>query len=202
MSTRLFSPDAGNRKPRARATNVATSLLLGLAAGCWILLGHAGSAIANGASTAATDAEILGTYIQVNGFDVETALLGRSQASSPAVRELATRVSSDHLGVRQAAFELAAKCKVSPVLAGSRAAAAREHDRAMTTLATLTGAAFDKAYLQHEAAFHRAAIDAVREVLQPSATCPALKDHFKEVLPAFERHLSETQALARELAAR
>src|SRR5580765_771831 len=100
VSTRLFSPDAGNRKPRARATNVATSLLLGLAAGCWILLGHAGSAIANGASTAATDAEILGTYIQVNGFDVETALLGRSQASSPAVRELATRVSSDHLGVR------------------------------------------------------------------------------------------------------
>jgi predicted outer membrane protein len=25
----------------------------------------------------------------------------------------------------------------------------------MTTLATLTGATFDKAYLQHEAAFHR-----------------------------------------------
>ena len=198
MSTRLFFSNAEYRAPR---TYVATVLLVGFAA-CWMVLAHAGSAVAGVASNTVTDAEILGTYIQVNGFDVEAALLGRSQASSSAVRELATRVSSDHLGVRQSAFELAAKCKVSPVLAGSRAAAAVEHDRAMTTLATLSGDIFDKAYLQYEAAFHRSAIDAVRQVLQPSATCPALKDHFKAVLPAFERHLSETQALLRELAAR
>jgi predicted outer membrane protein len=81
----------------------------------------AGSAVVATASNshstiaAVSDAEILGTYIQVNGFDVETALLGRSQASLNAVRELAVRVSSDHLGVRQAAFDLAAKCKVWPV---------------------------------------------------------------------------------------
>ena len=202
MSTRLFFADSGHRKPRARAANVATTLLVGFAAACWMALAHAGSAAAGVTSGTVTDAEILGTYIQVNGFDVETALLGRSQASSSTVRELATRVSSDHLGVRQTAFELAATCKVSPVLAGSRAAAALEHNRAMMTLATLAGANFDKAYLEHEAAFHRSAIDAVRQVLQPSATCPALKDHFKAVLPAFEHHFTETQALLRELAAR
>ena len=202
MSTTLFLSDAEHRRPRVRAANVVTTSLMACAAACWLVVAHAGSAVASVASNVVTDAEILGTYIQVNGFDVETALLGRSQASTSAVRELATRVSSDHLGVRQSAFELAAKCKVSPVLAGSRTAAALEHDRALATLATLSGASFDKAYLEHEAAFHRSAIDAVRQVLQPSATCPALKDHFKAVLPAFERHLSETQALLRELPAR
>jgi len=178
-----------------------------------LLMAFAGSALA-GSAVAATasdshstiaavsDAEILGTYIQVNGFDVETALLGRSQASSNAVRELAVRVSSDHLGVRQAAFDLAAKCKVWPVLASSRTAAASEHGRVMATLLTLTGGEFDRAYVQHEVAFHRAAIDAVRQVLLPAATCPALKAHFKDVLPAFAKHLSETEALASQLTGR
>lgn len=202
VRTPLSISDVGNQKPRSPFAKLPATWLLGFATGFSIVLAHAGSAIANVPPTALTDAEILGTYIQVNSFDVETALLGRSQASSTAVRELATRVASDHLGVRQSAFELAVKCKVSPVLASGRVSAAQEHGRAMTTLVALTGAAFDKAYLQHEAAFHHAAIDAVRQALLPSATCPALKAHFNEVLPAFERHLSETQALARELTAR
>ena len=202
MRTTLFISDTRNQKPRSRSAKLVTTWLLVFAAGSWVVFTHAGVAIAHVPPTALTDAEVLGTYIQVNGFDVETALLGRSQASSAAVRELATRVASDHLSVRQAAFELAAKCRVTPVLAGARVSAAREHGQAMTTLVALTGAAFDKAYLQHEAAFHHAAIDAVRHVLEPSAKCPALKSHFNDVLPAFERHLSETQALARELTER
>jgi putative membrane protein len=187
-----------------KETVVRTKLLAGsvFVAGCWFLSGLARADVARGAPIAVTDAEILGTYIQVNGFDVETALLGRSQASSKAVRDLAATVSSDHLAVRQAAFELAAKCNVAPVLATSRGAAALEHGQVMMRLSALTGPDFDKAYLDRDVAFHRSAIDVVQRVFQPSATCPALKAHFKDVLPAFERHLSETEALARELAIR
>ena len=177
-------------------------LLPVFAAGCWAAFGLIGAARAGVVPTALTDAEVLGVYIQVNGFDIETALLGRAQASSTEVREMATHVSADHLGVRHAAFDLAATCKVSPVLPSSRVTAAIEHDRSMANLTSLIGTQFDKAYLRHEVAFHRAAIDAVRQVLLPSATCPALKAHFKDVLPAFEQHVSETEALARGLAAR
>jgi putative membrane protein len=178
------------------------TLLIALTTGCCVVLGAIGPAIAHGTPAGVTDAEALGIYVQVNGFDVETALLGRAQAASPAVRELATQVAVDHIGVRQAAFDLAVKCKVSPVLPSSRNAAAIEHGRAMTRLAALKGASFDPVYLQHEAAFHRAAIDAVRQVLEPSATCPALKAHFKEILPALEHHLSVTEELARALPTR
>ena len=186
-------------------------LLPVIAAGCFVALGLAGSAIAGVAPvapvapvarTAMTDADVLGIYIQVNGFDVETALLGRALAGSSAVRDLAAQVATDHISVRAAAFDLATKCNVSPVLPGSRNAAAVEHGRAMTKLGALAGAGFDTAYLQHEVAFHRAAIDAVKQVLQPAATCPALKAHFKEILPALEHHLSVTEALARGLTAR
>ena len=42
-----------------------------------------------------SDAEVIGIYIQVNSFDVEAALLARAQASSKAVRTLATQVAAE-----------------------------------------------------------------------------------------------------------
>lgn len=142
------------------------------------------------------DGEIIGIYIQVNGFDIETALLGRAQASSAEARKLAEHVAADHLAVRQSAYALAEKCGVAPVLPSARAAAAADHDKAMTKLLALKGAAFDQAYAAHEVAFHSAAIDAVKTALLPAAKCGELRAHFKEVLPAFEHHLSMTQELA------
>jgi predicted outer membrane protein len=69
----------------------------------------------------------------------------------------------------------------------------------MTRLLSLTGAAFDRAYAKHEVAFHRSAIDAVRKVLLPATTCQALKTHLNAVLPAFEHHLDQAEALERAL---
>jgi putative membrane protein len=149
-----------------------------------------------------SDAQILGIYVQVNGFDIETALLGRSQAHSDAVRKLATHVATDHTGVRQAAFDLEGKCKIAASLPDERDAAAIEHSKTMARLMALKGDEFDKAYVEHEVAFHRAAIDAVRGLLLPSATCPDLQEHFKAILPAFEHHLSMTQEIAARFADR
>ena len=148
-------------------------------------------------STAArlSDAQVIGIYIQVNGFDIETALLGRTQGSSSAVRQLAQHVASDHIGVRQAAYGLAVSCNVSPTLTSDRGAAAIEHTKAMSKLLALEGRAFDLAYLQHEIAFHAAAIEAVKTVFLASSTCLQLQAHLKQGLPAFEHHLEETRAL-------
>jgi putative membrane protein len=147
-----------------------------------------------------SDSQILGIYIQVNGFDVETALLGQAKAASDSVRKLANRVASDHVAVRQQAYALAGECKVPVVLPSERDAAAVEHGKAMTHLLSLDGGTFDKAYAQNEAAFHRSAIDAVRTTLLPAATCPALKAHLSQALPAFEHHLAQTEMVERKLA--
>src|SRR5262249_12407987 len=117
------------------------------------------------------DGQILGIYIQVNGFDIETALLGRAQGASDDVRNLANDVAPDPGGVREAAYGLAEKCKVTPTWPPERNAAAVDHVKALAKLQGLTGADFDKAYVQHEVAFHRAAIEAVKTALLPSAEC-------------------------------
>lgn len=147
-------------------------------------------------AAAADDAQILGIYIQVNSFDIETALLARAQGNSDALKRLAEQVSADHLGLRQEAQSLALTCNVAPTLPGERNAAMKEHGQAMMSLSALKGPQFDKAYLEHEVAFHRAAIDAVRTMLLPASRCPALQAHFKAVLPALEKHLAHTEELA------
>ena len=143
-----------------------------------------------------SDAQILGIYIQVNGFDIETALLGRAQAGSEVVRNLAQHVAADHVAVRLAAYVVAEKCKVTPALPDERTAAAIDHARALGNLLALNGAEFDKAYLRQEVGFHRAAIEAVKTALVPSAKCADLHAHLEAVLPAFEHHLSQTEQLA------
>jgi len=145
----------------------------------------AGTAAANDLS----DAEIIGIYSQVNSFDIETALLGQVLGASDDVRAIGQMVSVDHTGVRAAIHALAEEIGVVPVLPPARIAAARDHDDVIVALRTLEGAAFDAAYLQHEIAFHRAAIAAVEGLLLPEADNADLRVHFEAVLPAFYHHL-------------
>jgi putative membrane protein len=140
------------------ATIVARQVLPVISAVCLSGFGFSGPASAG----TLNDSQILGIYIQVNSFDIETALLGRANSGSDAVRSLAEHVASDHLGVRQSAFALPEKCKATPVLPAERNAAAMEHSKTMDKLATLKGSEFDKAYVRYEVDFHRAAIAAVR----------------------------------------
>lgn len=156
-----------------------------------------GSASANSLN----DSQILGIYIQVNGFDIETALLGGARAKSESVRQLANRVASDHLGVRQTAYDLAGQCKVAIELPHGRDQAAVDHGKAMAHLLSLSGQSFDREFAGHEVTFHRTAIEAVRSTLLPAATCPALKAHLNDVLPAFQHHLAQTEAIEHRLVA-
>jgi len=146
-----------------------------------------------------SDGQIVAIYDQVNSFDIEAALLAAARAESPSVRALAATVAKDHIGVRNAASALARKAGMAPVLPPDRFAAALDHEALMEDLVGRSGADFDRAYISHELAFHRAAIDAVRSVLLPQAQDTTLQAHFRDVLPHFEHHLAETERVAREL---
>ncbi len=61
----------------------------------------------------------------------------------------------------------------------------------------LEGAQFDSEYIRREVAFHRAAIAAVKTTLLPAARLRGAQVASADnVLPAFEQHLAQTEALA------
>jgi len=62
-------------------------------------------------------------------------------------------------------------------------------DENLAKLKTLSGAAFDKAYIDHEVAYHEAVLSALDKTLIPSAQNAELKALLVKVRPAFVAHL-------------
>lgn len=154
---------------------------------------------ADTASVAFSDGEIIGIYNQVNGFDIETALLAMVKGNADAVKKLAASVADDHRGVRLQAARLAEDIDANVALPAARQAAALEYYQAIAEMNDYTGEAFDRAYLLFEIQFHKNAMQAVENVLLPATRNAALKQHFQSVLPHFKHHLNATIAVAKTL---
>ena len=58
----------------------------------------------------------------------------------------------------------------------------------MKKLQGLSGPAFDKAFLEHEVAYHKAVVDAVTTTLLPAIKNAELKAFVEKVAPAFVAH--------------
>ena len=159
------------------------------------------SVLALGSATFAgqsKQAEFFATYDQVNTADIEVAELGVINGASREVRKVAAMVLKDHSAVRQMARDIARQAGITYKVP-SNSVAAKTHKSVMAKLRGLKGAAFDKAYLEHESKFHRRAADAVRDVLIPSVKVAAFKKHLETVLPHFEHHYRATVEAAKAL---
>ena len=66
-------------------------------------------------------------------------------------------------------------------------------------LAALTGAAFDKAYVDNEVAFHKTVNSALSTTLIPDAQNSELKSLLQNGLKVFEAHLEHAERLAQQL---
>lgn len=144
------------------------------------------------------DATIVAIFDAANTADIETAGLGAEKASDPQVREIAKNFVRDHSKVRQMGRDLAAKLHVTPTPpAGDKSAA--DLAKTMKQLKSLKGMAFDKAFLDHEIAFHQAVIDAVNSTLMPAIQNEELKAFVKSVAPAFAGHLAGAKHLREQM---
>jgi putative membrane protein len=72
-------------------------------------------------------------------------------------------------------------------------------DKNVATLKGLKGAAFDKAYVDNEVAYHQAVLDAVDKSLIPGASNAELKALLVKVRPAFVAHLEHAKKLQASL---
>jgi putative membrane protein len=83
--------------------------------------------------------------------------------------------------------------------APTSAQVARAHAAALKDLRTKRGAEFDRAFLRHEATFHRDVIQAVQATLLPAIQNDELRALVEKVAPAFRAHMLAAEQLSREL---
>ena len=74
-------------------------------------------------------------------------------------------------------------------------ALAKNHAAALRTLDATSGKAFDRAFLEHEVAFHKAVLDAVNTSLLPALKNEEARALVTRIAPAFHAHMLAAQAL-------
>ena len=72
------------------------------------------------------------------------------------------------------------------------------HEAAMKKLQGLSGGAFDKAFLEHEVAYHKAVVDAVTTTLLPAIRNAELKAFVQKVAPLFVAHMKAAELLLKK----
>jgi len=144
------------------------------------------------------DPTIVAIFDAANTDDIETGDLAAKRGSTKEVRQLGAMFARDHRQVRQQGRDLAKKLGVTPTPPKDNSAA--DQAKVMETLRSKQGADFDKAYLEHEVAFHKQVIDAINQTLLPAIQNAELKALVVKVAPAFQAHLMAAQHLEDTLA--
>jgi putative membrane protein len=156
-------------------------------------------AAAAGQEQALDDPTIVAIFDAANAADIETGALAEARGASKEVRDFGAMLARDHKMVRQQGRDLAARLGVTPT-PPKPDQGAKDHAAAMATLRALKGAEFDRAFLQHEAAFHKAVIDAINSTLLPAIQNDELEALVKKVAPAFQAHMQMAEELERKVA--
>jgi putative membrane protein len=154
---------------------------------------------ANGA--APTDPQIAAIVVTANQVDIDAGKLATASSQSGEVRAFAQTMITDHTAVNKSAVDLVQKLHVTPEANPTAASLQRGGDENLANLRKLRGAAFDKAYVDHEVAYHETVIAALDETLIPSASNAELKSLLVKVRPAFVAHLEHARHLQAKLAA-
>lgn len=154
---------------------------------------------AGAAGPGPTDAQIADIVVTANQVDIDAGKLAQSRAQSQEVRDFGQRMVTDHSGVNKSAVELVTKLHVTPEPNATSKALQKGGDANLAALEKLSGAAFDKAYVDHEVTYHQAVLDAVDQTLIPNAHDAQLKALLVKVRPAFVAHLEHAKHLQASL---
>jgi putative membrane protein len=151
------------------------------------------------AAPARNDAQIAHIAVTANAIDSSAGAYAVEHATAAAVKDFARTMVRDHGAVNKQAVALATKLNVTPedndVSRGLQEGAGQSR----TALEGLTGAAFDRAYMDREIAYHQSVIDALNQTLIPGAQNAELKQLLTSVAPNFDAHLARAKSVRQGL---
>jgi Predicted outer membrane protein len=173
--------------------SIRKAVLPAFAAGALIFAGAASTAGAQNKGKL-DDPTIVAIFDAANTWDMETGALAAKRGKTHDVRDFGAMLVKAHRGVRQEGRDLAKKLHVTPT-PPKNFGMAKDHADAMRKLRSLHGAAFDRAFLAHEVAYHKAVIDAVTTTLLPALQNAEVKNLVTSVAPAFQAHMAQAQSL-------
>ena len=133
-------------------------------------------------------------YVADN-LDIQYGHLALALSTTPAVREFATTMISDHSAVNDQALALLAKLGAQPEDTFLSQALNAGGVDLVNKFTTLRGADFDRAYAENEVAYHKAVVGIVENDFILDIENAELKELYTQGLVIFKQHLSHAEAM-------
>jgi putative membrane protein len=143
-----------------------------------------------------TDPQIAHIAYTAGVIDIEAAKLALKMSKNKDVRAFAENMVKDHETVNKMALDLVKKLGVTPEDNDTSKSLSKGADAQRAKLAKLSGAAFDKAYIENEVAYHKTVNGALETVLIPSSSNAELKSLLQQGLKIFKGHQQHAEHTA------
>jgi putative membrane protein len=143
-----------------------------------------------------TDPQIAHIAYTAGVIDVAAGKQALSKASNKEVKAFAENMVRDHEAVNKLALDLVKKLNVTPEDNDTSKGLSKQAADKSAELSKLSGAAFDKAYVANEIAYHKAVNGALETQLIPSANNTELKSLLQTGLKIFQGHEQHAEHIA------
>lgn len=164
------------------------------AAFLWVAAASTGQA-----SDKPTDPQIAHIAYTAGNLDIKVAQLALQKSKSKDVRDFAENMVKDHTALNDQALALVKKLKVTPEDNATSKSLTKDAADKRLELGKLSGAAFDKAYVDNEVVFHKTVNEALSSTLIPNASNAELKSFLQTGLKIFQGHEQHAEHLAGQL---
>jgi putative membrane protein len=161
----------------------------------------AGSSGSSSASSGGgmTDPQIASVAVAANQVDIDAGKLAKSKSKNAKVKKFANDMIRDHGSAIKQAVALVTRLGVTPEENDTSKSITQGGKDNIANLKTLKGKAFDKAYAEHEVAYHQQVLDALDKTLIPDAQNADLKSLLQSVRAVIAQHLDHATALVDSL---
>jgi len=168
-----------------------------------IIAGVIATGVVTGAAFAQSakpsDPEIAHIAYTAGALDVEAAKQALAKSRNPLVRSFAEEMLRDHEAVNRQALDLCKTLNVTPADNDTSKSLTKAAADTRAKLATLDGAAFDRAYVANEIAYHKTVNGALATVLIPSSSNAELRKLLQTGLKLFQGHELHAEHTAAQL---
>jgi putative membrane protein len=148
------------------------------------------------AATPPTDRQIAHIAYTAGQIDINAAEQALKKSKNADVIAFAQEMARDHQAVNDLALALVKKLGVTPEDNPVSQSLSKNAADELAVLDKLDGAAFDKAYIDNEIAYHKAVNGALADTLIPSAQNAELKALLQQGLTLFTEHQHHAEMLA------
>ena len=154
---------------------------------------------ANLASTPLAAPQIAAVVVAANQAEIASGQMAQQKATDPRVKEFAGRLVAEHTAARDAAMAAFGQGGITPEENPVSQQLRTNAQSTMASLQSMSGAEFDRAFVDAQIQAHQSSLDASDRVLAPNADDAALQKVVADNRAAVAAHLEHLRQLQSSL---